>query len=98
MTNTINTRLHGIALQRARDPRMPPQQSVPHCGLIRSYPRHKPPGADKPKEEKVDKEVEKQIGRSYGSKAGAEAKQDSGAAGRGAALAGALLGFVVVLL
>ena len=58
----------------------------------------KPPGADKPKEEKVDKEVEKQIGRSYGSKAGAEAKQDSGAAGRGAALAGALLGFVVVLL
>ena len=58
----------------------------------------KPPGADKPKEEKVDKEVEKQIGRSYGSKAGAEAKQDSGAAGRGAALAGVLLGFVVVLL
>ena len=61
----------------------------------------KPPGADKPGEEKVDKEVKKEmkeIGRSYGSKAGAEAKQDSGAAGRGAALAGALLGFVVVLL
>ena len=61
----------------------------------------KPPGADKPEEEKVDKEVKKEIkeiGRSYSSKGGAEAKQDSGAAGRGAALAGALLGFVVVLL